>query len=355
MNRLNEALHALAQDAHDKYDILFIQEPWWGDIGRGQLASVKPGPGWNTLLPQHKAGAGRPRVLTYYRRRRNYTIVPRYDLVDDADAMAVEVRQSGRRPIIYYNVYNQGEADADGRPRGRTTFQRVFIDAASPPVPADAAAVLVGDFNEHHPWWELMQDQPRRQAREMAEWLRDRNFTLTNGFDEPTFASHATGVTSVLDLAFCNPAAGRLDAVYNFRVDAAATGASDHFALVWESPPGSEPVTNVTGCKFNWKLAVEEQFCEALRARLDETGDIIRLIMDDVYMPTTEEAERAAQCFQDAMVWAARKTVPERIDSTFAKPWWNAELDAAKEALAAAKDALEGLTRAAAEAQASVV
>ncbi|KZV78522.1 hypothetical protein EXIGLDRAFT_783691 [Exidia glandulosa HHB12029] len=269
--------------------------------------------------------------------------------------MAVEVRQRGRRPVVYYNVYNQGEVDDLGRPRGRTTFQRVFIDARVEPVPQDTAAVMLGDFNEHHSWWSLVNGAPRRQAREMVDWLRDRNFALANDFNEPTFASHDTGLLSVLDLVFYNPAAGRLDAVYGFRVDAAASGASDHFALLWESPPSAEPVTNVTGCKFNWKLAVEADFVEAFRARLDETGHIIRLIMDAAYIPTTEEVERATRCYQDAMVYAAQKTVPERRDSTYAKPWWNGELDDAKEILAAAKDALRGLTRAQAEAQAERV
>lgn len=221
---------------------------------------------------------------------------------------------------MYYNVYNQDEVGTDGRNTGRTTFHRVFIDAPTNPVPADMAAVIFGDFNEHHAWWQALRAAPRRQARDMVEWLREHNYTLANSFDEPTFASHATGAPSVLDLAFFNPAAGRLDAVYNFRVDAAASGASDHYALLWESPPSEDPIVNVTGCQFNWKKCDDEKFRELLRARLDETGAILRLVMDDAYMPTDDELERAAQCFQDALVLrprdrrrcAARARTPSR-------------------------------------------
>lgn len=60
-------------------------------------------------------------------------------------------------------------------------------------------------------------------------------------------------------------------------------------------------------------------------------------------MPTDEELERAACCFMDALTDAATQSTPERRESTFAKPWWNAQLDEAKAALASAKYTLRGL------------
>lgn len=262
MNRLNEALHALAQEAYDNYDILYIQEPWWATSDRAaRVCQARSG-------LEHTAPSTRGRSCTSARvdvlqevprLRHRSTLRPRGRRRCDGGRGAPEL-QKGHRPVVYYNVYNQDEFDGDGRPRGRSTFQRVFIDARVDPVPADGAAVLLGDFNEHHPWWQVMGGTPRRQAREMADWLREHNFALVNEYDVRTFASHATGASSVLDLVFCNPAAGRLDAVWNFRVDAAATGASDHFALLWESPPADGPGPDLKCHRLQVQL-------EALRRR----------------------------------------------------------------------------------------
>ncbi|EJD33689.1 hypothetical protein AURDEDRAFT_177229 [Auricularia subglabra TFB-10046 SS5] len=74
----------------------------------------------------------RPRVLTFYRIRAGMRVIPRYDVVEDLDAMAVEVRQQGRRPILLINVYNEhplhddeGGADRRQRTQMPTTVQRL--------------------------------------------------------------------------------------------------------------------------------------------------------------------------------------------------------------------------------------
>lgn len=343
MNRSNTGLHSLIQDSTKTRDVLFVQEPWWGEIRNGRHASVKPGAGWRCLLPRSSIPEdARPRVLAFYKTRRDVTVIPRYDLIDDLDAMAVEVRQSGARPTIYVNIYNQREPapDDNGQP-ARTTFDRVFLGDNPPRFPPGVPVVISGDFNEHHPWWETMATEPRPQARALATWMREAGFEIANHFDEPTFASHATGRPSVLDLTFMNKTARLLDTVQQWRVDAEATGASDHYALTWSMDATREEVTNETGARFNWKKADEALFKKRVRELLDEEPATFQALADQTRNPTREELEHAAATFMKILVTAAEDAAPQRRESPHAKPWWNEDLDAAKLNIANAKTALQ--------------
>ena len=345
MARSNTTTHAFWQDAHKEYDIIFMQEPWWEDLPRGARGSVHDGGGWSCVLPiQPVKPSDRPRVLTYVRKRKGLSVVPRYDILQDLDAQAVEVRNTGRPPILVVNVYNEhplctadGAHDLDARRRLPTMVNRVLQGRIAERLPRGTEIIWVGDYNLHHPAWETAQGG-NKASRELYDWMQEHQYTLLNQPDEWTHFPRNGGTRSVLDLMFVNATAARKDTAKHFCVDPEAT-ASDHAALRWSLNPALEAVDNTFGEQWNWKKADVEAFKQSLSAALEDRKDIFDTLTPDHNPPTELELDAAAGALQDAFDIASNAAVPRRKDSTCARDFWDADLDAAKATASAAKAA----------------
>ena len=95
------------------FDILLIQEPSWGFIGRNpDNASEIHGPvalqGWTTILPvpSNAGSTTRPRTLTYFRPRPDYNITLRSDIIEDPDIQVLDITQANQTTVTIINVYN---------------------------------------------------------------------------------------------------------------------------------------------------------------------------------------------------------------------------------------------------------
>lgn len=341
----NRYANAFWHTANDLYDIIAFQEPWWGDIGNGQRGAVSPGPGWRCILPVKAVKhAERPRVLTFYRIRAGMRVVPRYDLIEDLDAMAIEVQQQGRLPVLLFNVYNEHplqDADGGGDRRQRdqmsTTVQRMLGSDLHQRLPQDVPVILTGDWNLHHPLWQSMAAEPTREARELVLWMQENGLTIVNEPDEPTYFSRHSTSRSVLDLTFVNQVALREATVRDWHIDPASTLSSDHAGLVWCLDPGQEPVDNASAGQYNWKKADVDLFKRTLREELDARMHTFAALRDEGAWLPPAVLDTITRALHDALQVAADKAVPVRRPSTYAKPFWDAELDAAKEEIVRAK------------------
>ncbi|KAF9515035.1 hypothetical protein BS47DRAFT_1381701 [Hydnum rufescens UP504] len=130
--------------------------------------------------------------------------------------------------------------------------------------------VLTGDFNLHHPWWHSTATNPSGLAREMVEWLTTNGFNLVNAQDIPTCQSFDGDSLSTLNLTFVNTAADEEGSLRDFIIAPDLSCGSDHFATVFVLGEGGELVHNPTEAKFNWKLADQNAFTEALKSVISE-------------------------------------------------------------------------------------
>ena len=271
-------------------------------------------------------------------------VVPRYDILQDLDAQAVEVRNTGRPPILVVNVYNEhplctadGAHDLDARRRLPTTVNRILQGRIAERLPRGMEIMWVGDFNLHHPSWETAQ-AGNEASNKLYEWMQEHQYILLNKPDEWMHFPRNGGARSVLDLMFVNPAASREDTAKQFCVDPTAT-ASDHAALRWTLDPALEAVDNVYGELWNWKKADVEVFKRSLIVALRDLKATFDPLAPDHEAPTETELDAAAEALQDAFDIASDAAVPRRRDSTRARDFWDADLDAAKAAATAAKAA----------------
>ena len=130
------------------FDIIILQEPAWGFIGNDEGREIK-GPvalqGWNPIIPTTNGinATARPRTLTYYRARPDFSITLRSDILEDRDVQVLDISQQGQPLTTLVNVYN------DPRLQQQSALNRLRRIA----LPRDHPVIITGDFNLHHDLW----------------------------------------------------------------------------------------------------------------------------------------------------------------------------------------------------------
>ena len=100
------------------------------------------------------------------------------------------VRLLGERPLTIINLYRPPIRGADDE----------RIDRFDPSaLPVDDTTLLMGDFNAHHPQWDLACDEGDEVGTRVAEWLDSVNWTTLNS-GEPTHVSYRSGSQTAPDL-----------------------------------------------------------------------------------------------------------------------------------------------------------
>ncbi|KAF1922204.1 uncharacterized protein M421DRAFT_17123, partial [Didymella exigua CBS 183.55] len=99
-------------------------------------------PSFTQILPLLQDYSIRPRVLVYSARTIQAQVTILTDTSPDPDFLAITVKSS-RTTFSIYNVYNQLDT------QGITTIERKLLSTSILP-----SAILLGDFNINHPWWD---------------------------------------------------------------------------------------------------------------------------------------------------------------------------------------------------------
>ena len=85
-------------------------------------------------------------------------------------------------------------------------------------------AIICGDFNAHHPWWNSIANPIR--AETLTTWLSKYNCKLINTPDIVTYTQYSGNTSSVLNLTFATP--GVYQSISDWQVNEEATTGSDH-------------------------------------------------------------------------------------------------------------------------------
>lgn len=113
-NRSNIICHTALNKLIKDVDILLLNEPWFGQIGRGVKGPVGH-PAWIPILPSPNLPENTiPRVMAYIQQRQDFTVTLRSDLANDADMQILEITQPPHPCTIIVNIYNQR---SDGKHR----------------------------------------------------------------------------------------------------------------------------------------------------------------------------------------------------------------------------------------------
>ena len=112
VNHSNAATHATMHHITTQkdlpYDIILIQEPWWGEVN-STFTTVSL-VGWQLTLPKLIIPQNeQPRMVAYHRIGMGINLILRTDIAQDPDYMIMNIKREGALwpQITLINIYNQ--------------------------------------------------------------------------------------------------------------------------------------------------------------------------------------------------------------------------------------------------------
>jgi hypothetical protein len=242
----------LLNNHKDDFDIFLIQEPAWGFIGRDPSTGKDiHGPvalqGWNTILPVSAidSTSPRPRTLTYYGPRPDFSVTLRSDLIEDRDVQFLDISQLEHPSTTIINVYNDPSKGAD------CILNRIRLGSGILP---QHPTLITGDYNLHHPMWsrEDRLENPDQMTTDIVDWLTQGDYSMLNQRGEITHRARHNGERpSVIDLSFANHQATTQDTFKNWAIDPALAHDSDHNAIIFTIDHGLKEIENTLGIKYS--------------------------------------------------------------------------------------------------------
>ena len=244
----------------------------------------------------------------------------------------------GLETFLIYNIYNERERDHGLLPsqgasqsRGEYTVNRLLLNTR-----LQEPSILVGDFNLHHPRWNIAASpEGAAKASSLVKWLDNYRATL---LVDPEVINESGGTynrsdlrnTSVIDLSFYTPFKKLAWTGWSY-ID--STG-SDHEAIVFEARPvqpiiGSLPSDNRTA-RFNYKLADWEKYSR----QISRKKTVICQQIDNCM--ATNDYDSIATCVTNAITQSAENAIPRLKICERSKPWWTPELTKMRKGLTGA-------------------
>ena len=170
-----------------KIDFICIQEPW---VSRDNAYTVTHS-AYQAILPENRQI--RPRAMIFALKNSKYQYCYRPDLCQDSDIIIIDILKNGIPELQLINIYNEKSLEENCN---EWTIQRALRQL----IPSKNA-LICGDFNAHHIWWNLESSNARNHEG-LIEWLNQFDFELLNEPDIPTFFRQNLINKSVIDLAF---------------------------------------------------------------------------------------------------------------------------------------------------------
>ena len=254
-------LHGLLQ--HSPYDIILVQEPWFGRINtlrddsdpdgvevRGTTANNK----WECILPQYTTSET-CKVAIYIRvdLARRAFVRRRDDLLNSISGLIVDLSFDDdvlRLITIYHTVPKKGH--------GLGQLLSLELDPLVP-------TLIAGDFNTHGPAWSLPGATLSPWAHALEGWFDDNELSLCNPHGIATWLGREDQRPSVLDLLLLNPIASSSDQFSDTSVSFELSLGSDHAALsvLWTLLHALPPLPRSTLPGFAIEDDLQEQWCNA--------------------------------------------------------------------------------------------
>ena len=189
----------------------------------------------------------------------------------------------------------------------------------------DKPAIIAGDFNLHHPWWNCTASPAKAsKAMKLVKWLEAMKATLLINTEEINLKGgtyHKPGLksTSIIDLAFYTSFKKLVWGKWSFTEH---TG-SDHEAITFEASLAESPQSTNTETRkpnYNYKKADWNQFCTTLRAMEHGLLETIETAIRE------KQHNQIAEVLTSAIQLAADQTIPRLRVVERSKPWWNEDL-----------------------------
>jgi hypothetical protein len=303
--RSNVHMHAILNTLVD-FDILLLQEPWYGCIGVAHSSTDAQGldikgtvtnPAWDLFIPESTAD-GPPRIATFIRKGiHSLDTRPCPDLIRSKDLLAINVIY-GSVSCVIVNVYNAGTG------RNADSVNHICNTNFDPLVPI----AIAGDFNLHHPEWALEHcaaHPTSTAAIELAEWLISNSFAVANSHTTPTRHGQTNQADSIIDLTLFNYAAMNECIFRSWNCSEELSFDSDHNGVTWTiHHPDESPDTDTdTDMGVRIDSSKKLEWCAAFATAIHSSPMPARFL-------STADIDQGAKALLDALITATLETMP---------------------------------------------
>ena len=234
VNRNNDRMHGILQTDDNDFDIILIQEPWFGTVATLRSDTDPDGtpqPGfpsnnkWLTFSPPYPSDV-RPKVCIYANRLTiDQTLVinhiPPAPLLSP-NSMVIDLLSPTNRDTVQLRIINVYH----DKPASGHALAHLFSHTLEDIVPT----ILLGDFNTHSPRWSLPHSTHSSWAPAFHEWMDNNGLETLNPVNEHTWQKRGSR-SSIIDLALANESA-RFIANLSALTVSWPQAASDHAALL---------------------------------------------------------------------------------------------------------------------------
>ncbi|APA10088.1 hypothetical protein sscle_05g048580 [Sclerotinia sclerotiorum 1980 UF-70] len=275
----------------DQIDIITIQEPYiYKDTSR-KITKTHPSYEIFTPLDDWKEN---PRVLTYIRKEIGIQINQIRPIIS-RDLIFIQLISTNNTIFTIINIYNAPTQCTDGNQAIKALFELQNFPNN---------AILLGDFNLHHPNWNPLHPSPSTLAEPFVEWSNSRNLHLISPIGTPT---HSKG--NVLDLTFLS---GPYTAYTALAEQLECT--SDHSTLKTYLHWNYRSQKPAKKLKLN--TLNETLFKDLLETNLTNIAAIPRT-------PSLRDLDQAALSLTQALTKAYTGSARRSINGPLQQPWWN--------------------------------
>ena len=334
VRRRSVVQHGLLQQS--SYDILLIQEPWFGRINvtrtdadpdgvevRGTTANNM----WDCYLP-HYLPHETCKVAIYVRSTLSKRTFVRChdDLLSSLSTLILDISFNDdilRLINIYHCVPPKGHA-----------LSHIFSLELDPVTPT----LVAGDFNTHGPEWSLPGASMSPWAQALEDWLEASELSLCNPLGVATWLGCKDQRPSVLDLAFLNSPAMLSDQFSDLSVPFEQSLGSDHAALSlsWTPLDALPPLPRTALPGFAIEDDLKDTWCKAFVA-----------IPDPVISSPSSLAIAADRLLLDINDTCAALFEPRKTPDPRRVRWWTPTCSAALTAVQTApRDSHQMVSRA---------
>jgi len=316
-----EAVTQLLNQHVQDFDIIILQEPAWGFIGKSGGKDIL-GPvalqGWNPIIPItniNNIAPKKPRTLTYFHSRPDFTVTLRSDLIEDCNIQILDIEQHNQPLTTLINVYN------DPRLQQQSTLNWLrHIN-----LPREHPVIIMGNFNLHHDMWAAnpVGNDDARTSGVIVDWLSEEGFTMLNKKGEITHPPRNTHErASVIDLTFVNGQAIQAGTVKEWAIDPGIAHDADHLGIKFLIAHGQVEIENPMDTKYCLKdVKLDEWTKEFENAIQGSEEELQPLLHPEPLTPNT--LDRCADALKTALQTATAKTWKPCAN---AKPWWDDDL-----------------------------
>ncbi|KAF5327397.1 hypothetical protein D9619_004072 [Psilocybe cf. subviscida] len=239
------------------------------------------------------------------------------EIEDSADVTAVQLKGEYGQ-ITIFNIYNDCNND------DTLTALDDYLDANYNSLHGDGKYVMwAGDFNRHHPDWDHEDDHRLfttanlEKAQPLRELVDEHGMEMALPQGIRTLTHNVSKNESRPDNVFVSENMANL--LISCTVSAERHVKTDHYGIetilnIEKTPAELPPVKN-------WRMVDWKEFTIVLQRSIEDAGLSTGPIHTEEYF--TRRTESLIKCLQETI----EKVVPESRPSSYARKWWNRDLD----------------------------